>query len=1069
MTPPTSGCPTPDTLERHLSAGEGASPEITAHVAHCPDCAKYLETARFEQRFADVMGGAPTVRRIRIRALDMPDIPGYRVVEEVSRGGQGVVYRGVQLTTGQAVAAKVLHPSQNESPRSRARFTREIQIAAALNHPGIVRLLDSLTLIDGREALIMEMVEGLPLDVWLTTDPRPDPEAIVDVLAQVAEALHFAHQKGVIHRDLKPSNVLIDPTGRARVLDFGVARWMEGSSAPGAEDIRITLTGEFAGTLAYAAPEQVTRDSGGADTRSDIYAVGVIGYQALAGRLPYSVDGSLETAIHNIINAPVPRPTTPGLSTDVWTVLAKAMAKEPARRYQSAGDLALDLRRALTGEAIDARRDSRWYVLRKAIRRNRLPVAIAAIVVVGALTILGVLAVSNARLTRALDESQYRQLRALVVTGARASAESILWPLFDQRVPRDVDPDTALWSGPLEQKRLLWTFVEMQAQAACLLARPIDGASKTFQVRPDGVIQLIQDDGRIRLFSPTDFSEIPNAARIESAFTTAGMTPSGRFCIVLHDKTLMCIDASTGERLGTRALSMDSTGGPGFARGNGYMALCGKGGELEVYSVPSLELAWRTERAWPLQLPWVHPDRPVLGYLDDQRRLHVLDLSGREPEILRDFLTEGELWTPVDYQTNAQLSLSPDCATAIVTLHLSTHTLDLRSDAPPHRLARGPAYRVGAIIDPLGELFSTRAYGESRVRIWDMETWSELPGLPGHKSTVKHHAFSPDGQRIYTMDIAGVLRAWAAPGRGWRVPLDDPTHFGHDMALSSDGAAVYVADADGLITRTSADPNRPMTPARFGGPAATTVALSEARSMVATSGYAVPMEIAEMDVGGAVTRRITPAGGRLAHSMRFAPNGASLVAALAEGSLVRIDPETGSELARRATPPALVSCIRFTPDSRRVVAGGRDGTIAVLDPMTLSTIRTIQASIAQIRCLEIAPDGRTAAAAGDAGRVLIVDLHSGNVRASERISEDSLFSITWHPSGRCIAVGDRHGQLSILDAESLERVATFSAGSSVMSMAFAPDGDTLFVSALHRPVERWNFSALTGTLAANRP
>lgn len=334
------------------------------------------------------------IRRARPGPVVAPQIRGYRDFAAVGRGGQGVVFSAVQHSTGRRVAVKVLLDGAFASAQARRRFEREIELVAALEHPGIVRVFDSGTTEDGRLYCVMEFINGQSLDAWMRAHPagagrerRAWRRERVEMAAAIADAVHSAHQRGIIHRDLKPGNVLVDGEGRPHVLDFGLGKtFAEGGDGAGSLDAHrgISMTGQFMGSVPWASPEQAAGQLSAVDVRSDVYALGVIAYQLLAGTLPYDVTGPLADSLNNIAHA-VPRPLRAldsNVERDVETVVQKALSKDPARRYQSAGDLAADLRRAASGEPIDARRDSSLYVLRMAARRHRTVLATAAVLAV---------------------------------------------------------------------------------------------------------------------------------------------------------------------------------------------------------------------------------------------------------------------------------------------------------------------------------------------------------------------------------------------------------------------------------------------------------------------------------------------------------------------------------------------------------------------------------------------------------------------------------------------------------------------------------------------------------------
>ncbi len=364
-----------------------------------------------------------------------PEIPGYDNLRELARGGQGVVYTATQRSTRRAVAIKVLLDGAISSGAARRRFEREIDLVAGLRHPNIVSVYDSGVTEDGRLYLVMELVEGVPLDQAMRAGDGgmlPIREQI-GVFAEACDAVHYAHQRGVIHRDLKPSNIRVDRAGHPKVLDFGLAKAAGLESAltvaPGGPSV-LSVSGQFVGSLPWASPEQAGGNPDLIDLRSDVYALGVMLYQVLTGEFPYDVSGSLRTTLDHIAGSP-PRPARAlrrGVDDELETILGKALAKEASRRYQSAGDLAIDLRHYLRGEPIAAKRDSAWYTLRKTLRRYRLLAGASGIALVA---ILGgsLVAVQQAR--RASSERDTAQRERDVAKRALARSDATVRFLKD--------------------------------------------------------------------------------------------------------------------------------------------------------------------------------------------------------------------------------------------------------------------------------------------------------------------------------------------------------------------------------------------------------------------------------------------------------------------------------------------------------------------------------------------------------------------------------------------------------------------------------------------------------------
>lgn len=298
--------------------------------------------------------------------------PGYDLLEEIHRGGQGVVYRARQRATGRDVAIKLMREGPFAGPRGKARFDREVHVLAHLKHPHIVTIHESATAA-GHHYFVMDYIEGEPLDAYVARHDWP-VETILRLFARICRAVHAAHLRGVIHRDLKPSNILIDETGEPQILDFGLAKFdsQDGDRSGGAD--AMTMTGQFVGSLPWASPEQADGATERMDLRTDVYSLGVVLYQLLTGTFPYRVVGPMREVLRHIADAPPARPrsVSPELDDEVETIVLKALEKEPERRYQSAVAFAEDIERYLQRQPILARPSTAAYQLRKLVSRHKL-------------------------------------------------------------------------------------------------------------------------------------------------------------------------------------------------------------------------------------------------------------------------------------------------------------------------------------------------------------------------------------------------------------------------------------------------------------------------------------------------------------------------------------------------------------------------------------------------------------------------------------------------------------------------------------------------------------------------
>lgn len=321
-------------------------------------------------------------------------IGGFRLGDVLAEGGMGTVYEAFQDEPRRKVALKLLRAGLSSASAVR-RFRFEAELLARLRHPGIAPIHEAGVHEDERGVelpyLAMELVEDARDIVRYASEERLELGARVELFQQVLAAAQHGHQQGVVHRDLKPPNILVDRDGRARIIDFGIARAVGRSSAlPELEHPETQLTGhgEILGTLGYMSPEQFTGDSNAIDTRSDVYSLGVVLHELLCGRPPHELAGrSLVELSRIVVEQPVPPPAE--LPEDLGWIVAKALAKDREERYASASEFAADLARFLADEPVEAGAPTRTYRLRKFVRRNRLPVAFATLaavaLVVGAL------------------------------------------------------------------------------------------------------------------------------------------------------------------------------------------------------------------------------------------------------------------------------------------------------------------------------------------------------------------------------------------------------------------------------------------------------------------------------------------------------------------------------------------------------------------------------------------------------------------------------------------------------------------------------------------------------------
>lgn len=336
----------------------------------------------------------------------------YRILERLGEGGMGIVFLAEQENPRRRVALKIIK-SGFDFPRLVRRLEFEAHVLARLQHEGIAQIIESgvaATDIGPQPFLVMEYVEGQPLTAFARQRGLSTRERL-KLMVEICQAVHHAHQRGVIHRDLKPGNILVTKEGKAKILDFGVAALTDVGAEPGT---MYTQAGPFVGTLPYMSPEQLGEQMAPVDIRADVYALGIIAYELLTGVVPYDVSGRSVPDAVRIICEDEPSPISRynrALRGDVQRLIAKAIDKDRDRRYPSADAFADDILRYLRDEPIRACGDSAIYVLRKYVRRHRWVAAMSALCILF-LAAFAVYAGIQARVQRRLAERESEARRA---------------------------------------------------------------------------------------------------------------------------------------------------------------------------------------------------------------------------------------------------------------------------------------------------------------------------------------------------------------------------------------------------------------------------------------------------------------------------------------------------------------------------------------------------------------------------------------------------------------------------------------------------------------------------------
>ncbi|MBY0261949.1 MAG: protein kinase [Phycisphaerales bacterium] len=1008
-------------------------------------------------------------QQVREMLAGMPRLSGhYRIIRVLGEGGMGVVYLAEQSMPRRAVALKALR-SGLASVQLLQRLVREAEILGRLHHPGIAQIYEAGVVETGSDEpgsldqtyLVMEYVDGLPLTAHARTaglDVRPR----VELIARLCDAVQHAHSKGVIHRDLKPGNVLVTSSGDVKVLDFGIARATVESLVAGAT---FTTHGQILGTLGYMSPEQLDGDGAQIDAGSDVYALGVMLYELLAGRLPFDLAGRSLTEAVTLIRsgkAPALSQADKRLGGDLELIVQQAMHADKPRRYSSAAAMGEDLRRYLAGLPISARADSAVYVLGKLARRRPgmialLMTAVLALVAFGMVSL--VLSQRSAQLARVEAAGRERadmeagRLRRSLYSSRIGHAQAAL-SLGDAGKAQRL-----LEECPTEQRGWEWAHLAMQAD------RSVWSASVT----GDDVISALSRDGAtIVAAAGEDVVQGIDAATGDTLWRgpkVRGVPPvvitsDSKFGVVLVDQAEVGIfELRTGVRAGTirhaddlppnaggiivRAMAASPTGP--------LVAVAGRTGRVEFFKVPSGERVrtLETHRGDVMGVAF-SGDGKRLATVGLDRFMRVWDLEtgtklaerrGTTGSMCVDFSPDGSrvaysdgpgrvvIWTrpgegdadgagsvTIEPPTKARerlisaLRFSPDgTMLAVGGRDRLMSVYDARTGVPISTQIGEPYYfRSLSFSADSGSIVSSGAF--SRVRRWDARPRSPVPEVGPCFQLVRSISVVDTGTR--PLLLVGCLNAEAT--------LVDPVSLAVVRRVGLPKAQSLAAGAlsDGRIALATTDGRL----AVFGPE-------SDTPQLVDTLGKRT--DAAHLEKGGAVF------GGR-------------------DGELLALDSNL-SPIARWHSGLPIVHLARIHPAKRLVAVANYEPKLRLwsLDD-TSKPLRELDLG-RQVMGMAFSPDGERVAAVGEGGAIRVWSTVTGKLVSEPKGQLGPMLGVAFMPDGQrlvTIAV-DRTMRLWLL--ETGEEILSLQPADTIglTSLSVSPDGKTIFTGEVTGEVRLW--------------